>query len=652
MSSTHLLLPSAAFSPHRYRPGNVGNWSGHLPFARDLIANLRPVLLVELGTHYGESYFGFCQAIAENSVPCLCYAIDTWKGESHTGYYGEEVYDEVRAYNQANYSNLSYLIRCRFDEALGQFQDNSIELLHIDGLHTYEAVCHDFYAWLPKVKPGGIVAIHDTSAKHEDFGVWKLWEELRDQGLTFEFHHSWGLGVFEKRGASDSRCDFLNTSLCGSKDVQDHLRRYYFLSAIELERKRRAPSSADGDCVNLQLYLPSNIGYSEDRSEIRQVRIGEWQRALIDLPDGLSNGALRLDPADRPAIIDIRGVKVLSAFNDKALATLERAELSSLGVGGTLMLSPNGDTGDSCRFFSYGGDPQLYLPNLNDKALDQPLKVEIWLRVQPDFELLVEPLKQSATVEPSIGNSLSRVEWPAGNPGSSEVAELERFKAEWNAIRSDLERERDEARRERDNVRQERDDVRQERDDVRQERDHIRKERDDIRKERDEIQRGADEVRRDAEELRRERDEIQREADEMRKEAENFKAQVLALQGDLACEHQRLEREEHEEAELQTLIETLRNERDGLTYEINKKQTQVYLLKDCHELLKGKEQAFDDLEHRHSELQKSYDELQDNNRRLLEEYRGLQTTFDNVLSSHSWKLTSPLRGVVRLFRHN
>jgi hypothetical protein len=81
MHTWRAWLPSGSFETRRYRRGNIGNWSGHLPFARGLIVAARPSLLVELGPHRGESYFGFCQAIAENDIFCVAYAVDTWTGE-------------------------------------------------------------------------------------------------------------------------------------------------------------------------------------------------------------------------------------------------------------------------------------------------------------------------------------------------------------------------------------------------------------------------------------------------------------------------------------------------------------------------------------------------------------------------------------------
>ena len=52
-------LPMPRFIPGRYRPRNVGKWTGHLGFASDLIVATQPERIVELGTHRGEAYFTF-----------------------------------------------------------------------------------------------------------------------------------------------------------------------------------------------------------------------------------------------------------------------------------------------------------------------------------------------------------------------------------------------------------------------------------------------------------------------------------------------------------------------------------------------------------------------------------------------------------------
>ena len=190
------MLEVAAFTPLSLKEPYA--WCGHIPFAAWLVKSLRPRLLVELGTHSGNSYFAFCQAVQQCGISTRCYAIDTWKGDEHSGGYGKEVYSYVNKHNTDNYSTFSTLLVETFDASVGSFADASIDLLHIDGLHTYAAVKHDFETWLPKLCPGALVLFHDTAVRNSGFGVWKFWEELiQEHPFHMEFKHSSGLGVIQ-----------------------------------------------------------------------------------------------------------------------------------------------------------------------------------------------------------------------------------------------------------------------------------------------------------------------------------------------------------------------------------------------------------------------------------------------------------------------
>lgn len=178
--------------PRRTAPSG---WTGHIPFGMLLVELVEPRLLVELGTYSGVSYCAFCQAVHKLDVPTRCYAVDTWEGDPQTGFYGPQILKELRAHHDPLYGDFSRLLKTTFDSALQNFEDGSIDLLHMDGLHSYPSVKKDWENWLPKISERGVVVLHDISVRKDGFEVWKLWEELKPDYPHFELTHEHGLGL-------------------------------------------------------------------------------------------------------------------------------------------------------------------------------------------------------------------------------------------------------------------------------------------------------------------------------------------------------------------------------------------------------------------------------------------------------------------------
>ncbi|WP_228729644.1 class I SAM-dependent methyltransferase [Xanthomonas euvesicatoria] len=188
-----VTINNSMFMQPRNTPESA--WLGHIPFAAWLVELVRPDILVELGTHRGASYLAFCQAVQACAAPTRCYAVDTWQGDEHAGEYGDEVFLPLLDYHQRNYADFSRLMRMRFEEAVEYFDDGTVDVLHIDGLHTYEAVRNDFETWQAKLSKRAVVLFHDINVRERGFGVWKYWDEMQAQYPSFAFTHTHGLGV-------------------------------------------------------------------------------------------------------------------------------------------------------------------------------------------------------------------------------------------------------------------------------------------------------------------------------------------------------------------------------------------------------------------------------------------------------------------------
>ena len=209
----------------------TSSWIQHLPLGMLLVELLEPRILVELGVHYGVSYCGFCQAVKALHSDTACYGVDTWTGDGHTGDYGAQVYEDLRQHHDPRYGDFSKLLKMRFDDALPYFADQSIDLMHIDGYHSYEAVKHDFETWLPKLSDRAVVLLHDINERDREFGVWKYWDELKNRYPSFEMLHEHGLGVVAV-GANVPNT--LKVLLETSAEERTQIREFFYVLGLRL----------------------------------------------------------------------------------------------------------------------------------------------------------------------------------------------------------------------------------------------------------------------------------------------------------------------------------------------------------------------------------------------------------------------------------
>lgn len=113
-------------------------------------------ILLEVGSYLGASACFLASAASVRGAKVYC--VDTWHNEAMT----EGVRDtwaEFRA-NTRPYSSLIVPLRGLSVDVAESFEDE-IDLLFLDGDHSYEGCRADVLAWLPRLKSGGVLVMHD-----------------------------------------------------------------------------------------------------------------------------------------------------------------------------------------------------------------------------------------------------------------------------------------------------------------------------------------------------------------------------------------------------------------------------------------------------------------------------------------------------------
>lgn len=145
-------------------------------------------IIVEIGSEYGMStalWLGF----AEPTV--VVHAVDLFEGNLQTIH--TQNMDELRRrFRRNQYPELIYH---KGDSGYigARWKSGPIDLLFVDGDHTYAGVCKDIRAWLPHVAVGGLVLFHDTAHSTNrlphllHYDVSKAIDELVFTNPNFEF---------------------------------------------------------------------------------------------------------------------------------------------------------------------------------------------------------------------------------------------------------------------------------------------------------------------------------------------------------------------------------------------------------------------------------------------------------------------------------
>lgn len=165
-------------------------WFHHGDKILALLDKRRPVVCVELGTWLGASAVPVARSVRRWGGTLTC--VDTWAGDVYRA--GDTqpplmLMSCARNVVAAGVSaNVRFVAAPTLEAARSWTQP--IDYLYVDADHTYDAVLADLLAWLPHVKPGGLIAGDDYG--HRLFpGVRTAWDQVaQSHGLTLTRYQS------------------------------------------------------------------------------------------------------------------------------------------------------------------------------------------------------------------------------------------------------------------------------------------------------------------------------------------------------------------------------------------------------------------------------------------------------------------------------
>lgn len=139
--------------------------------------------LLEIGCYVGDS----TEIFADNFNQVFC--VDPWENgydENDAASYQHDMSIVEEQFDNLCKTKLNIIkMKGKSEDIVMHMENESLDVVYVDGLHTYEGVVLDIRLWLPKIKKGGFIAGHDYGSKHHP-GVKKAVDEHFIPDATFK----------------------------------------------------------------------------------------------------------------------------------------------------------------------------------------------------------------------------------------------------------------------------------------------------------------------------------------------------------------------------------------------------------------------------------------------------------------------------------
>ena len=139
-------------------------------------------MICEIGSYFGAST-SFMAAAASLKGGHI-HAVDTWQNTAMTA--DEPVQDTFEQFFENTLIYRHFITAHRGQAAALKDRIPAVDMLFIDGDHSYEGAKADLLDYTPKIKPGGVLAMHDFNVDTVNRALYDVLkpDQLIDLGMV------------------------------------------------------------------------------------------------------------------------------------------------------------------------------------------------------------------------------------------------------------------------------------------------------------------------------------------------------------------------------------------------------------------------------------------------------------------------------------